>query len=113
MSEIIVSIFILLGLLMMLAAAVGVLRLPDAYCRAHASGMSSTFGAMFFMVAALVYFTVQTGTFPFKLFLIALFIFLTGPIGSHMLTRAAYFTGIKPWEGTVVDDLKDYTPPKR
>lgn len=113
MSEIIVSIFILLGLLMMLAAAVGVMRLPDAYCRAHASGMSSTFGTIFFMVAALVYFTVQTGTFPFKLFLIALFIFLTGPIGSHMLTRAAYFTGIKPWEGTVVDDLKNYTPPEK
>lgn len=92
----------------MVAAAVGVYRLPDMYCRAHASGMSSTFGLIFFMLAVLVHFTAQTGSFPFKFFLIALFVVLTGPVASHMLLRSAHFTGVKQQEGSVLDEMEGY-----
>lgn len=111
MIEVIVSLLILIGLLFILAGAAGVYRMPDFYCRAHASGLTSTLGVGFLMLAAVVHFTALTGQFAFKLFLMALFIFFTGPIATHMLSRAAYFTGVKQWEGSVLDDLAGYTPP--
>lgn len=112
MIETAVSILILIGVLFTVTAAIGVIRLPDAYCRAHASGLSSTLGLLSFTLAAIVFFTAKTGTVPISLLLVALFIFFTGPIGSHMLLRAAYFTGIKQHKGRVVDDMVDYTPPR-
>lgn len=111
MIEVIVSLLILVGLLFILAGAAGVYRMPDFYCRAHASGMASTLGVGCLMLAAVVHFTALTGQFAFKLFLMALFIFFTGPIATHMLSRGAYFTGVKQWEGSVLDQMKDYTPP--
>lgn len=64
------------------------------------------------MLAAVVHFTASTGKFAFKIFLIALFIFFTGPIASHMLSRAAYFIGVKQQDGSVLDHMEDYTPPQ-
>lgn len=111
MIEVIVSLLILVGLVFILAAAIGVVRMPDFYCRAHASGMSSTLGVGFLMLAAVVHFTALTGDFAFKLFLMALFIFFTSPIASHMMSRGAYFAGVKQWEGSVIDEMSGYTPP--
>jgi multicomponent Na+:H+ antiporter subunit G len=36
-----------------------------------------------------------------------LFLFITAPLGAHMLARAAYFDGVPLWKGTVIDELKD------
>lgn len=110
--EIAVSVLILIGVLFTATAAIGVWRLPDVYCRAHASGLSTTLGVLSFMLAALVYFTAQTGSVPIKLLLVALFIFFTGPISGHMLSRAAYFIGVEQHKGKVLDDMADYTPPR-
>ncbi|HHY59514.1 MAG TPA: monovalent cation/H(+) antiporter subunit G [Clostridia bacterium] len=111
MIEIIVSLLIIVGLVFILAGAAGVYRMPDFYCRAHASGMTSTLGVGFVMLAAVVHFTALTGELAFKLLLMTMFIFFTGPIASHMITRAAYFSGVKQWQGSVLDQMKDYTPP--
>jgi multicomponent Na+:H+ antiporter subunit G len=35
-----------------------------------------------------------------------LFLLLTAPIAAHLLVRAAYFVGHKPWKGTQVDELE-------
>ncbi len=112
MIEIAVSILILIGVLFTVTAAIGVLRLPDAYCRAHASGLSSTLGLLSITLAAIVYFTARNGSLPISLLLVALFIFFTGPIGAHMLTRAAYFIGIKQHDGKAIDEMADYIPPR-
>jgi len=37
---------------------------------------------------------------------VIVFIFITAPVGAHLLARAAYFLNVPLWEGTVVDDLK-------
>lgn len=113
MTGIMISLLVIIGVVQMLAAAVGVLRMPDMYCRLHAASLATTFGIGSFMLAALVYFTAQNGTFPFKLFLIFLFVFFTGPVGSHMMSRAAYLTKVKLWEGTFVDEMKNYLSTKQ
>lgn len=38
--------------------------------------------------------------------LITIFIFLTAPVASHMLGRAAYFLKTPMWKGTIMDELQ-------
>lgn len=94
--QVILSIlFVLLGILLMLAGSVGILRLPDFYSRTHSTSKSDTLGVIFVIVGLIIFegFTQSS----FKLLLIALFIALSNPIGSHALARAAYKNGLAPY----------------
>jgi multicomponent Na+:H+ antiporter subunit G len=37
---------------------------------------------------------------------VVVFVFVTAPVGAHMIGRAAYLSGVPLWEGTLSDDLK-------
>jgi multicomponent Na+:H+ antiporter subunit G len=37
---------------------------------------------------------------------VVVFIFVTAPVAAHMIARAAYFSGVPLWEGTLSDDLE-------
>lgn len=100
------GLLILVGALFSLISAVGVYRLPDIYTRAHATGKASTLGVMFIMLGVLLFFIARDHTFQPSLLLAILFLFLTGPIGSHLMMRSAYDIGTKYTEKTVRDDLK-------
>jgi len=39
---------------------------------------------------------------------VILFLLFTAPISSHLLARAAYFSGIPLWEKTLSDDLRGH-----
>lgn len=97
---------ILVGALLSLISAVGVYRLPDIYTRAHATGKASTLGVMFIMLGVFLFFIARDHTFQPSLLLAIFFIFLTGPIGSHLMMRSAYHSGTNYTEKTVRDDLK-------
>ena len=79
--ELIAEIFLAGGAFFLLASAIGMLRLPDFYCRLHASGNSET------------------------LLLISLLIVLGNPIGTHILSKAAYKSGHHVW--TLEEDAKE------
>lgn len=76
------------GLFFMLVAALGLLRMPDLFTRMHAATKSATLGISGIALAVLVYF----GDFAVttRVGLIILFFFLTAPVGTHALARAAY-----------------------
>lgn len=57
--EIIISIMILIGGLLSILAAIGVIRLPDVYTRTHAAGISNTFGVSLLLLQRLVTFSTQ------------------------------------------------------
>ena len=48
-------VLILLGILLMFTGSIGILRLPDFYCRAHASGKADTLGIMVLLAGLAVY----------------------------------------------------------
>jgi multicomponent Na+:H+ antiporter subunit G len=96
----------LIGAIFTFIAALGVVRLPDLFMRMHANTKSATLGVGFIMLGAAVYFgdiTVTTRALAVVLFLI-----ITAPISSHLLARAAYFSGIPLWEKTLSDDLRGH-----
>lgn len=92
------------GFFFNLSGVVGIIRLPDLYCRLHASSKNTSLGATL-IVMGLALRQFQAGEFPagIKVILIGTFILTTTPIGSHALARAAYKYGVPLWEGTVVD----------
>lgn len=94
-QEILAFLLLGCGLLFLAGSAIGMLRLPDFYTRIHASGNSETLGLMLVLSGLAVHqgFTVLSA----KLVLVFLFIFIGNPIGSHILSKAAYKTGHPMW----------------
>ncbi|MGX7143237.1 monovalent cation/H(+) antiporter subunit G [Enterococcus saccharolyticus] len=104
-TEIITSLLIFLGVFLTFLSAVGVMRFPDVYSRMHAAGKSSTLGVVFLMLAVVVYF-IPNGGINIKILLAIVFVFITAPLSSLMITRSAYRTGVRLEKNHVQDDLK-------
>ncbi|WP_455654895.1 monovalent cation/H(+) antiporter subunit G [Phascolarctobacterium sp.] len=103
LREFIAGIFLAGGAFFLLASAIGMLRLPDFYCRMHASGNSETLGVMLSFLGLVVYEGLTLTSL--KLILIFLLIFLGNPIGTHILSKAAYKSGHHVW--TLEEDAKE------
>lgn len=83
------------GVFFSFVAAVGLLRLPDVYTRAHATSKSDTLGAMLAIGAAAL--ALDAGTATVKAAFLLTFAFLTNPTAAHAVTRAALDQDIEPW----------------
>ena len=103
-----IGFFILVGALLSLIATFGVIRLPDVYTRNHAASKASTLGVMSVLLGTFLYFYALEGHFNSRLLLGIVFLFMTSPISSHLINRAAYNTGTKLWDKSIRDDLKEY-----
>jgi multicomponent Na+:H+ antiporter subunit G len=103
MQESITTILLVIGALFMLIGGLGVLRFPDLYMRISASAKASTLGAGFALLALAVHFN-ELGT-TMRAIATIIFLVITGPVAAHLISRAAYFVGIAPWEKTITDEL--------
>ena len=86
--------FILLGVLALLIGALGLLRLPDVYCRIHAVGMIDTAGASFVILGLAIHEGVSLVTV--KLLFVGIFLFFTSPIATHAVAQVAHKSGVVP-----------------
>jgi multicomponent Na+:H+ antiporter subunit G len=93
-----------LGSAFMLIAAFGIVRLPDLFTRMQAATKASTLGIVCMALSAVAHFGLaRVGV---QAVLIILFMFLTAPVAAHVLSRAAYRTGVPLWERSVRDELR-------
>jgi multicomponent Na+:H+ antiporter subunit G len=95
MLTILGGILIVTGAVFMLFGSIGVVRLPDFYARTHAATNVDTLGIFLFVVGLAVKegASLTTG----KLVLVAFFILLVNPVGTHALASSALAFGLKPW----------------
>lgn len=100
----VVAFLMAFGALLMLLAAVGLIRLPDLPTRMHASTKAGSLGAAMIMLAVAVAIP-DAGVLARAIAVIA-FLLLTAPVAAHVIGRAGYFVGVPLWEHTVRDDLK-------
>jgi len=105
-AEVIALGLMLVGAVFTFIAAFGVVRLPDLFMRMHANTKSATLGVGFIMLGAAVYF--EDVTVTVRALAVILFLLITAPISSHLLARAAYFSGVPLWEKTLSDDLRGH-----
>jgi multicomponent K+:H+ antiporter subunit G len=93
--EILVSILILVGALFTFIGSLGLVRLPDFYSRLHAPTKATTLGVGSLLLASALWFSVQGEAVSVHELLIVLFLFITAPIGAHLLAKAALHLRLK------------------
>lgn len=103
MQALLTAILMVIGTVFMLVASLGVLRMPDLFLRMSASTKAATLGSGSILLAVAVHFA-STGVTARAIATIV-FLLLTAPVAAHMLGRAGYFTGVKLYEGTLIDEL--------
>lgn len=99
------AIFLLLGSSVLLLAAIGVVRMPDVYMRMSASSKGVSLGAGLLAIGMALHLG-EAGVTTRAFLLIVLF-FLTAPVAGHMLSRAAYLSGVPLAEETFLDEMRD------
>ena len=87
MLQIIAWVSILLGSVLVIIGALGSLRFPDFWSRLHAASVTDSGGVILLLVGMGIHSGFNLITF--KLFLIGVFLFITGPTSSHAVANAA------------------------
>ena len=82
------------GALFFVISAIGLLRLPDFYCRVHAPTKAATLGVMLLSVGAMLRSFTQGDFVWMEDLAILFFLFLTIPVSSQVLARAARRRGV-------------------
>lgn len=103
-SEVIVGILAFSGTLFVLFAAVGMIRMPDTYLRISVTTKAATLGIGLLLLAAAIH--SYDIAITAKVLVIILFILLTAPVSAHLIGRTSYFSGVKLWKDSVMDDLE-------
>ncbi len=86
-----------------LSGAVGILRMPDVYCRIQCSSKTITMGA----IPALIALVIGEGpisSYGSRALIVATLLVILSPTASHALARAAYKTRVPMWDGAVRDE---------
>jgi multicomponent Na+:H+ antiporter subunit G len=102
--DIITAVVWLAGSAFALLAAIGVLRMPDVFTRMQASTKASTLGLGCLLIGA----ALQMGDLAsfIRAASIGAFVLLTTPVAGHVIARAAYFSDVPLWKGTVLDERR-------
>ena len=79
----------LAGSLFFLTAAVGLLRLPDFYTRAHAPTKAATLGLLLCASGSVLLYGTQSDSLWLETLLLMLFVALTAPVSTQLLVRGA------------------------
>src|SRR5699024_6265996 len=105
--EFIAALLILIGSIISVISAFGIIRFPDVYSRAHAATKSSTLAVLLTLVGAFLFFWMTDGTVSVRLILGIVFVFFTSPTAGHLIIRAEYKSKVKMTEKTTVDEVKE------
>lgn len=104
MNDILLMIIFSIGALLILIAAIGLIRMPDFYLRISVTTKAATLGVGMILLGMALYFMETAVTT--NVVAIIIFLFLTAPISAHIIGRASYFTGVSLWERTKIDEIK-------
>ncbi len=100
-------IFILIGSIISFISAIGMIRFPDIYTRAHAATKTTTLAVLITLVGTFIYVWFGEAYISVRLMLGIVFVFITAPVSGHLVLRAAYRANIKMADSTADDELKE------
>ncbi len=90
-----VIMFLLLGSLLALTGALGLYRLPEFYQRIHGPAVVVTLGLGCVLIASMLLFSYWQSRLVIHELLITVFIFMTAPVSSMLMMRAAVYRNKK------------------
>ena len=82
------------GSFFVIVGAFGTYRFPDFWSRLHAASITDSAGVILLLIGMGVYSGLTLITF--KLLVIGLFLFITGPTSTHAVANAALVSGLRP-----------------
>jgi len=101
MNEILTSLLMVSGTLLMVVAGVGVVRMPDALCRGHAVAKAVSLGIVLILLG--LWARLGTNADGLKLAMAILFQLLTIPVAGHLLARAVFLKNLPRWRDRPVN----------
>ena len=109
--DVIVMVLVLLGAILCLTAALGLLRFRDVPTRLHAATKPQVLGLLLILVAVAL--SLRSWAVLAFIVPIVLVQFATAPLSAHMVGRQAYRNGTYERQALVVDELagSQETPP--
>lgn len=90
-----IAFLLLSGVLFSFFAALGILRMPDAYIRMHSSTKAGSLGLGLIMVAVALYF--QEISISSRAVGIIFFMLMTAPVAAHLLGKSLLYSGYEMW----------------
>lgn len=101
---IIVDALLVAGAFFVLVAGVALIRMPDFLLRMQGAAKAGTLGVgLIVLGVAVAYGTLGVFT---RVALLIGFYLLTAPVAGHVISRAAYRSGIALWDRMVCDDFR-------
>lgn len=102
--RILIDLLFAVGIFFTIAGIVGMIRMPDTYCRLQSSTNIATMGALPIALGCAIYgFAIGNSSLGIKALVIMFFLVITNPVASHAMTRAAYKTKAKLFEKNKCD----------
>ncbi|CCK80549.1 MULTISPECIES: monovalent cation/H(+) antiporter subunit G [Desulfobacula] len=99
--NLLVVLFLLIGLFFFLGGAVGIVRMPGFYTRLHPAGILDTMGILVMVMGLALYnlhhFSFESLLLSIKIFLIVFFVFLSSPTATHSIVDAGMRAGLRHW----------------
>jgi multicomponent K+:H+ antiporter subunit G len=86
--EVLVSVFLVVGAVFLFVGSYALIKLGDTMQRLHGPTKATTLGMGSVLIASMLYFWLLHGSPSIHELLITLFLFLTAPIGAHMIAKA-------------------------
>ena len=93
-AEYIAIVLMIIGAIFSFSGTVGLLRFPDFYTRIHSLGLNDSFGAPVMLVG--LSFDIGLNIITLKIILLIIIMMITGALGTHILAKSAYRSGVMP-----------------
>lgn len=95
--DIISCIFIGIGLFFVITGSLGILRMPNFFCRLHPAGVTDAAGAPMILIGLMIKsgFTILS----LKMFILMVLIIITSPTACYALAKAAFWDRANAKEG--------------
>jgi multicomponent K+:H+ antiporter subunit G len=103
--ELLLSLLILVGAGFTLVGSLGLLRLRDFYSRLHGPTKATTLGVGSLLIASAIFFSHHDEGLSLHEVLVTLFLFITAPVGAHLMAKAALHLRLNSLARPPRDDL--------
>lgn len=94
-----VAFFLILGGIIVVVGALGLMRLPTFYQRIHGPAITITLGAGCLLIASMIYFSALGSRLVIHELAITLFILMTAPVSAMLVMRAAIYRDLRAGRG--------------
>lgn len=107
MLDVFLSLLILLGAGFTFVGSLGLVRLKDFYTRLHGPTKATTLGVGSLLIASAIFFSRHDAGLSLHEVLVTLFLFITAPVGAHLMAKAALHLRLQSLAKLPPEDLLD------